>query len=159
MAEPLVSPEEARAQVRGSVADDPQLALYARAAERAVMHFLNRRVYATQDELDDAQAQAALDVSVVEAAYASALEVAYALEGVDAQAAALRVARAEYERKKAEIVEIERGIVVEPDIKIGILFVLGHLFRTREAASPERVQMVELGAYQFLWPYRVGLGV
>lgn len=159
MALPLVSPEEARAQVRGSVADDPQLALYARAAERAVMHFLNRRVYANQEELDDAQAQAALDVSVVESAYDAAVTSAYELESVDARSAALRVALAEYNRAKDEIVEIERGIVVEPDIKIGILFVLGHLFRTREAASPERVQMVELGAYQFLWPYRVGLGV
>lgn len=123
------------------------------------MQFLGRKVYATQDELDDAQAQAALDVSVVEAEYEAAQSLAYDLESLDARDAALRVARATYERKKNEIVEIERGIVVEDDIKIGVLLILGHLFRTREAASPERVQMVELGAYQFLWPYRVGLGV
>ncbi len=100
-----------------------------------------------------------MNVSTIEANYEMSLEAAYALESVDAQAAAVRVARQEYERAKSEIVEIERGIVIEPDIKIGILFVLGHLFRTREATSTDRVQMVELGAYQFLWPYRVGLGV
>lgn len=159
MAGPLVSPEEARAQVRGDAADDASLALYARAAERAVMNFLNRKVYATQEELDDAQAQAALDVSVVETSYEDAREAAYALESVDAREAALRVARQTYERAKSEIVEIERGIVVEDDIKVGVLLVLGHLFRNREATSTDRVQMIELGAYQFLWPYRVGLGV
>jgi len=50
----LVTLEQAREHCRADPADDAMVELYVNAAEDAVEAFLNRKVYASQEELDQA---------------------------------------------------------------------------------------------------------
>lgn len=50
----LVTLEQAREHCRADSADDAMVELYVTAAEDAVEAFLNRKVYASQEELDQA---------------------------------------------------------------------------------------------------------
>ncbi len=51
-------------------------------------------------------------------------------------------------------------VVLNDEIRAGILLILGHLFRNREAAAGPMTQPeLPVGAYSLLQPYRVGMGV
>lgn len=156
---PLVTPEQVRAQVRGEPADDTMLALYSSAAERSVQQFLNRKVYENADALVAGQAAASALAASSWTVYQDALSAASTAPDYVARTAAERQAKATYEMAQAEVMEAQRGMVIEDDIRIAILLLVGHMFRNREAASVDPIKYIDAGMAHFLWPYRVGIGV
>jgi ABC-type Na+ efflux pump permease subunit len=154
----LISIEEARDHCRTDDVDDAMLTLYSRTAERAAMQFLNRNVYEDGAALAAALAAVPTMASAAELALETAKEAAEALEG-DAKAAALRQAERAYADAQETMRATEAGMVIVEDVKVGMLLILGHLYRTRETVTQESANAVPMGAHSFLWPYRVGLGV
>lgn len=153
---PLISAEEARRQVRGEPADAEELALFTRGAERAVMRFLNRIVYETEAALADGRtagaARAATANDVWETANSAEYPSAWARDD------ARRQARVELIRELEEARQMRDGIVINEDIKIAMLLMIGHLFKNREATVAGGMIEMPLGYQHLLWPYRVGLG-
>jgi hypothetical protein len=154
---PLITPQEALDHVRGNPLDAASLALFARSAERAAMQFLNRNVYATQEEFDAAIPTADALETVAEAEYADARVASYA--STAARDRALWHARYLYNARMEQVREIREGMVIVEDVKVAMLLIMAHLFRNREEVTSENANQIPMGARTFLWPYRRGLGV
>lgn len=156
---PLITPEEARAHVRAIDAADPDLVLKTRAAERAAMSWLNRVVYESQEALDAGRAAAVTRAADAQTAYDAALLAADALDDTNARTVARRQAQFIYNREMNAVWEMQMGMVIEEDVKIGMLLILGSLYLNREQNTSQTVNELPMGSYTFLWPYRVGLGI
>lgn len=136
---------------------DPMVDLFAHAAELAAQEFLDRNVYASDADLQQAIAGVPDQLIAADAAFAAAKAAAEALPklardmAMDAACRALEAARVKARRTYD-------GIVVTDDIKIGMLLTLGHVYRNREdvvaGASAGAVEL-PVGAKHFLWPHRV----
>jgi hypothetical protein len=155
----LVDLAAAKAHIRDEGAPDDQVQMYLRAAEQSAEQWLNRRIYATTDELTAALLEVpAASLSAVNA-YDAALVAADALGDVrlvlDARAQAGRV----YDRAADAIREIRDGIVINDLIKAGILLLFGHLYANREdVVAGVTASELPQGSKYLLQPYRVGLG-
>jgi len=155
---PLITPEEAREQVHGNPVDDTQLALFSRAAERAAMQFLNRNVYETSEELAQARIDAAPRAAAAHDAWLAAYGATYDTDWLRRQT--LRQARLDYVREKDAAREMSDGIVINEDIKVAMLLLVGHFFLNREAVTTNLTPTeLPLGVRSLLMPYRVGWGV
>lgn len=139
---------------------DEQVAPYLASAEDAVQQFLNRRVFADAGSLQSAVEALPVALTAAASAHADAVTVANLLEDAVAKAMALEHACATYAAAQARARETYAGIVVNGSVEAAIRLVLSHLFENREqnvVGAP--VASLELGSFEFLWPYRVGLGV
>ena len=154
---PIISADEARRHVRGEAADDADLLLMARAAERVCMQFLNRQVYATVGELTAAVATVPGKVAAAQAAFDGTLNASYS--DTETYNSAMSAARVQYAREIAATREIMQGMVVEDDVKIAMLLLMGHFFMNREAVTTNAVHELPLGVRALLWPHRVAMGV
>lgn len=147
---PLITPEEARLHLRSEPADDADVALKTRAAERAAMRFLNRVVYEDDGALALGRTEADAEIAAAYTAYVAAQGATYeaALRNDE-----LRRAKVAYNEALEAALEKRNGIVINEDIKIGMLIILGALFLKREDAD------IPDGARHYLQTYRRGLGV
>jgi len=137
--------------------DDPMVDLYARAAELAAQEFLDRFVYATDADLQQAIAAVPGQMIAADAAFTAAKAVAEALPYMPMRMALEAACRA-LGASRAKARRTYDGIVITDDIKIGMLLTLGHLYENREdvvaGASAGAVEL-PIGAKHFLWPHRV----
>ncbi len=158
---PFITPELADSQVHADGVDVSMLEVYARAAERAAMEFLNRRVYETTEALNAARDALPAALASADTAYDAAREAANALTG-SARCAALDAARAARDAALEEARATYAGIVITEDILSAMLLILGHLYRNREeviTGQGAAAVQLPMGAHSLLWPHRVGLGV
>lgn len=153
--------EQARAQCHSDGVDDEMLLVYGGAAERAAVQFLNRNVYLTADELAMAIAEMPAMLTAADAAYEAARTAAEELTG-SARCVAYEAAKTAHNAALESARATYAGIVINADILGGMLLILAHLYRNREAVvtgqGAAAVQL-PLGAHAMLWPHRVGLGV
>ncbi len=155
----LVTIEEVRNHCRAEPEDDALLTIYADAAEQAAEDFLNRRVFPTQQALDDAVAALPVEVADAELAYAGAREAARALTG-HARCIALDAAGSNWRKTVTRARETALGMVVNAAIHDAVLLIAGHLYRNREAVITGTIATeIPEGPRTMLWPHRVGLGV
>jgi hypothetical protein len=157
----LITIEQARSQTHADGVDEAMLELYAGAAERAAMQFLNRYVYPDTSALSGAQSTVAATLQAADVAFDAAIDAADDLEGSARCAARDAACRARTTARNAAR-EVLDGIVVTDDIRAAVLLTLAHLYRNREdvvAGSAAAAVQLPLGAHSLLWPYRVGLGV
>lgn len=155
----LVTIEQVRKHCRAEAEDDALLTVYAAGAEQAVQQFLNRRVFATADDLAAAVADMPGEVAAADAAHTAALEAAAALNG---HARELRAVAAGFAwlQVMTKARETAVGIVVNDDIRDAVLLITGHRYRNREAVITGTIATtVPQGVTTILWPYRVGLGI
>lgn len=141
---------------------DDQVEIYLSAAELSVQQFLNRKVYASQNDLEGALEGVLPGLEAASEAYIAAMDEALVIEDYTLRCAEIEYAKQQFENAKVQAFEIRRGIVINDSIKVAILLVLGNLFENREdvvvGMSVSAVQL-PMGSQQLLMPYRVGLGV
>ncbi len=139
---------------------DEQVTPYLAAAEERAAEFLNRRVYASQGDLDAAVATVPDELQAAADAHAAALEAARAIADPTLRRLDIEMADMVYRRAQAVATETRCGIVVNDAIKTGILLILGHLFENRQdvQAGTTSVQ-VPNGSRYMLTPYRISWGV
>lgn len=114
--------------------------------------FMNRRVYATAGELETAKIQAAADIRALIEASSTTFpsqdnEVLLKLQ--------TNINQAKFFQAKMAIL----GIVINPAIEIGILLILGELYKNRENTVESTVTELPMGAKHHLQPFRVDMGV
>lgn len=136
---------------------DAQVVGYLDAAERVAAEFLNRRIYADQAALNSAIAAVPAQIAAAREAYEDALEAADALTDETARQMAREHAQREWERAQDEATETYRGIVMNDQIRAGILLVLTNLFENR--GDDGKAPPLSMAAQSLLFPFRVGLGV
>lgn len=139
---------------------DPQVSPYLGAAELFASEFLNRKVFATQDEFDAALAAVPAALAAAGLVYEAALSAATVIEDSVTRCAAEAQARRVYRQAQTDAAETYRGMVTNKLINAAILLTLGHLFENRqENVAGVTVTELKLGAQRLLFPFRVGLGV
>lgn len=148
---PLITPEEARGHLRHEPADDADVLLKTRGAERAAMRFLNRVVYEDDAALAQGRSEADAEIATAYDAWTAANTAPYFTDEVRSES--IRRAKIAYNDALETALEKRNGIIINDDIKIGILLILGQLFLRREDAD------IPDGARHYLQPYRRGLGV
>lgn len=155
----LVTIEQVRAHCRAEPEDDELLTLYADGAEQAAQEFLNRRVFASAEDLQAAIAAMPATVATAEAAHAAARETARALAG-ETRCMAELASDARWGDVIKSAREIAVGMVMNADICDAVLLITAHRYRNRESVITGTIATkVPEGAITILWPYRVGLGV
>lgn len=157
----IITIEEARHHLRVEP-DYPQEQVlpYLEGAETLAQQFLNRRVFASQAELDDARQ--AMPAVLEAAALARDQAIADVAELTDCAARDMLKAQAHevYSAVLAEQRRIVLGMVITPNVKSAVLLALGHLYASREAVVVGAIPAdLDIGVYTLLWPSRVGLGV
>lgn len=158
---PLIDLLTAKAHLRVD-ADypDEQVQLYLNAAEMAAAQFMNRRVFADQDELDTAVAAVPAALLAAGVAYDDAQLLADDIEDCVARCAAREYAESVYRQARTAALETRCGIVVNDLIKAGILLILGHLHEQREdSVVGASVAELPMGSRYLLQPFRVSIGV
>ncbi|SIQ99977.1 head-tail connector protein [Pseudacidovorax sp. RU35E] len=137
---------------------EAQVLPYLLAAEDAAQQFLNRAVYATQQQLDDARGT----VTTLLTGAVATREAAYAAADAQADEDVRCMLRGQavhtYAQAKTDAQRIALGIVLNDSIRAAVLLTLGHLFEHREDVAAA-LQELPKGARSLLWPYRIGLGV
>lgn len=127
----LVTLEEAKAHCRAEDQPDAQIAAYIPAAEDAVQGHLNRRVFATQSDLDAALDDLPDELAAAQTAYQAAKAAADAEPDATKRAAMLSVAEARLAAATLKAQRTLNGIVLTPSIKAAILLAINHLFAHR----------------------------
>lgn len=155
----LVTIDQVRVHCRAEPEDDALLELYAKGAERAAQEFLNRRVFATAEDLQAAVAAMPAAVATAEAAHRVAREAARELGG-ESRCMAEMAADAVWHDATRLARETAMGMVVNDDIRDAVLLITAHRYRNREDVITGTIATkMPQGATTILWPYRVGLGV
>jgi len=158
---PIIDSDRARRHLRVDP-DFPEEEFlpYLRGAEQAAQQFLNRKVYATDEELQEAQDGVTPALIAARTAYDAALEAADLIEDCAARCDARTYAHQVYCRAQEECREIRAGIVANDDIISGILFIFGHRFENRQdVQSGVSVAAMPMASEFSLFPYRTGLGI
>lgn len=148
----IIPIEVAMQQVYADPADQPQVERKLASAIETAEQFMNRRVYATAGELEAAKIQAAADIRALAEVSSTTLlsqnnEVLLKLQ--------TNINQAKFFQAKMEML----GIVVNPAIEIGILLILGELYKNRENTVDSNIAELPMGAKHHLQPFRVDLGV
>jgi hypothetical protein len=113
-------------------ADAALITLYLGAAERSVVEYACRNIYATQGALDAAIAAVPDALIAAKTAYDAAIVLADAMDAGDLQDMAVLAADEAYTKAKQSARMTYQGIVVNDQIKAAILLTLGHLYANRE---------------------------
>lgn len=155
----LVTIDQVRAHCRAEPEDDDLLELYANGAEQAAQQFLNRRVFATAEDLQAAVDAVPAAVALAETAHRDAIAAARALAG-ETRCIAEQSAEAAWREVRTLARETVHGMVVNDDIRDAVLLIAGHRYRNREEVITGTIATkLPDGATTILWPYRRGLGV
>ncbi|WP_287740055.1 head-tail connector protein [Diaphorobacter sp.] len=156
----LLTLDEARAHLRvGPTYPAEQIEPYLRGAEAIAVKFLNRNIYESATALQSALA--GVPAALEAAADAKAVGLAAADAATDPDVAEwLRcTAYEQYRQALSDAGYVQRGIVINENIKTALRLLLSHLDENRESvARGVSVVEVPLGAEFFLLPDRVGWG-
>lgn len=156
----LVPVDVAKLHLRAEDADDAEVQLKLTAAERAAALFLNRRIFADEQEMADEIALVPAAMIDAGTAYRAAITAAEAITDSVARAASVEYAQHVYETAQRAAYETRHGVVVDELITAGILLTAGHLWENRQdVVVGASVAELPRGAQTMLWPYRIGLGV
>ncbi|KQQ31994.1 hypothetical protein ASF61_16805 [Duganella sp. Leaf126] len=157
----LLSLEVAKAHLR-IIGDDANsdLELKLQAAEQAAATYLNRRLYASQAELDAAIAAVPGRTAAARSAHTAAIVAAAELVNADDRALATDAADGRLSSASIDSILVYRGMVITSEITAAILLTLGDLYENREdAVVGVSVAPLPRGAKDLLRPHRVGVGL
>lgn len=132
-----------------------QIQPYIDGAECAAAAYLNRALFASQDDLDTAMEAVPAQLGQANADYSAAIEAAASLADPLQKQAALDVANAKLSRARAEASTTINGIVANASVLAAVRLTLGQLFTSREDVVVGAAA-VELpgGARSLLRPFR-----
>lgn len=136
-----------------------QVQPYLDAAEAAAQAFLNRRVYADAQALQTARAALPAALAAAASARDADLTAAQAIDDTAASEMLRLAALSRWADALQSAEEVARGIVIDADIKVGILLLFAHLFEIRVAVVTGTIATeIPLSAQHFLLPHRIGWG-
>lgn len=145
----MIPIEVAMQHVYADEADKSQVERKLASAIETAEQFMNRRVYATADDLATAKVSATAKLpEVVKVPIDPTLDEFTA-----------KVIADNNEATKYELVMQIRGIVINPAIEIGVLLILGDLYKNRENTVDGSIAELPMGAKHHLQPFRVDMGV
>lgn len=140
----IIPIEVAMQHVYADEADQPQVERKLASAIETAEQFMGRRVYATTDDLAAAKVLATANLpSVVRTSIDPTLDEYTA-----------QIVREANETAKYELMMALRGIVLNPAIEIGILLILGDLYKNRENTVDGSITELPIGAKFHLQPFR-----
>lgn len=128
------------------------------AAERRAAQFLNRAIFASAEAQTLAMAAVPAQLQAASDAYSVART---AVASADASVRDLLLAQAErtFCEARTGARETLAGIVVNADIRSGILLLMAHLYYNRAGVAAGGAATLPLGVEYLLLPYRIGWGV
>lgn len=133
-----------------------QLLPYMDAAESYVIAHLNRSVFESQADLDQAQDDIAAKIGAASDAYQSAVNAANQVGNLAQRQAMIDVAKAKYSAVTLESRRDLDGVVLNGAIRAAMLLTLGNLFANREAdVVGVTVAALPAGVPELLRPYRM----
>jgi len=127
----FVTLDEARLHCRADGEDDDLLQLYVRAAEIDAITQLNRDVFQTDAELQEAIAAIPAAMVTARQERDDALNAANSLEDESDRCEAIRVARDQYQSKRIKWYQTRNGIVIDDHIRGAILTTVQHMYQNR----------------------------
>jgi hypothetical protein len=155
---PLVDVATAKEELRvDGGAEDSAILRKLNSAQLLAENFLNRRVYATTEELATAVAAAPAALASASAAYDEALAAAGELTVVDERDLGEFLAREAYRDALDNHRRTMRGMVVTENIRTAVLLITGALWEHR--GDEVELEGMPAAAKTFLWPDRIGVGV
>ena len=145
----IIPIEVAMQHVYADEADQPQVERKLASAIETAEQFIGRRIYSTVEELNAARVTAAAQLSSV-----------VKITGVPTpEGEVLQLIEESNQAAKYELTMQIRGIVVNPAVEIGILFILGDLYANRENTTEKTANELPMGAIFHLKPFRADMGV
>lgn len=156
----IISMADALAHLRLAVGyPATQVQPYLDAAEAAAQQFLNRRVFPDETALQAAQAGLPAALAAAASARDAVFDQADAAQDCQIRALLRQGALAGWADALRAAEEVARGIVINSDVRVGMLLLLGHLFENRAAVvTGATAAEIPMGAQHFLLPHRVGWG-
>lgn len=112
--------------------DDALITLYIGAAERSIVEYVCRNIYADQTALDAALAAAPAALVTATTAYDAAILAADAMDDGVPKDMAVFAANEAYLNAQQTARMTYQGIVINDQLKAAILLALGHLYANRE---------------------------
>lgn len=153
----LVTDEQVRSHLR--IAVDEDVSVYVMAAESMAAQFLNRNVYATEEDLTAAIAAAPSSLDAAVTAYDLAMDAAAALGCVQREGAQF-IANEQMNEAVAQNRRVALGMVANDLIRAAILLTIGHLYANREeVVVGASVAELPMSSKYLLQPYRKQMGV
>jgi hypothetical protein len=150
----LIDTTAAKAHVhREASYPDDQILPYLAAAESKACQFINRRIFADQNELAAAVAAVPGVLTTAGAAFATALATLDLEADPLLRSVLIDHAASMYLAAQNEARETLAGIVINDQIRAAILVIFEHFYIDRNEAA------IPVGSEYLLWDYRVGLGV
>lgn len=129
----MVSLDLAKSHLRvGGDDEDRLIGAYIAAAERAAVHYLDRRVFAVQGELTAAIAAAPAVLSAARVAYEAATAAAELIDTAADRCAALTTADDTYSRAREAYSRTQDGMVCNDATRAAMLLMIGSSYAQRE---------------------------
>jgi hypothetical protein len=129
----MVSLDLAKMHLRADGNDeDALISAYIATALRAAVHYLDRRVFATQEELTAATAAAPEVLSAARVAYEALILAADLIANPQDRSAATRTAEDTYGRAREAYSRTQDGMVCNDSIRSAMLLMIGTSYAQRE---------------------------
>ena len=148
----IIPIEVAMQHVYANPDDQPQVERKLASAIETAEQFMNRRIYATLETWYQAKIDAEDVLNSTEQILKDVLAGVY-----HPKLAELKVQQADYDSTNAGMAIL--GIIINPAIEIGILLILGELYKNRENTVESTVTELPMGAKHHLQPFRIDMGV
>lgn len=136
--------------------EDALLVAFLPAAEEQVSAFLNRNVYASQQDLEAAQTAAPAALTAARAALDTATAT-LELVTVEERDATTAVALAAFRDAVDGYERAMRGMLVTESVRTAVLLIAASLWEHR--GDEDAIVGIPPAARSFLWPFRIGIGV
>lgn len=154
----LIDVATAKRELRLSEADDDaDVQRKLNTAQAMAEAFLGRRIYETPEDLTAAIASAPTALAAASTAYDTALETALALTVQTERELGESMAEELYRDASGTYLAAMRGIVINDQIRTGILLITAALWEHR--GDEVHLEGVPKAAQSILWPLRAGMGV
>lgn len=152
--------EDAIAHLRAEIEDQADIQKKLEGAEEKAMAYLQRRFYADETALENAQATIAERIIDSRVTYEEAKKQADSLDNTDDKQLLIKYAEERFKEEHKQIRMIAKGIVINDAIRTGCLLILGDSFENREDVVTGTIA-TELpeSSKHWLIDYRVDLGV
>lgn len=159
----VISAEVASDHLKADGDDQRMIDVYLNAAEESAMQFLNRRFYATEQDLLVARAAVPEKRRIARAEFEEAIATAEEISNLEDRASAIADAQRVLRTKLDDCAMVSGGMVINEAVESACLLILGHLYTNREdsVTGVNAASVIELprGSRSLLWPYRIHLGV
>ena len=148
----IITIEVAMQHVYADEADQPQVERKLASAIETAEQFIGRRIFTSALDLANAQSDALTEISI----HADLVKQKSVISNPSV------VDNLQLEITQEAIYSlrmIAKGIVINPEIEIGILLILGDLYANRENTTEKTANELPMGAIFHLKPFRVDMGV